>query len=127
MVEYGIASLVGIWSARDTDVIQYFPRRFGRHIKELRGARQLSQEALAERSGLSTDGIRRIERGTLVPSLVTVCKICTGLSVSLRTLFDAYERDARDEVREISDYLATRSRRELNLAWRMIRALFEDS
>jgi transcriptional regulator with XRE-family HTH domain len=36
-------------------------QRFGEHVRLLREARGLTQDALAQRSGLSADTIRRIE------------------------------------------------------------------
>ena len=63
-------------------------KRFGVHVRALRHSRQLTQEELAERSQLSVDAVRRIERGAFSPSLETVNKLATGLDVSLRTLFN---------------------------------------
>lgn len=102
------------------------PQKFGDHVRQLRLARRLTQEALAERAGLSVDAIRRIERGAFSPSLETVRKLATGLELSLRTLFQGFERQRRDHVAEICDYLAGRKSREVELAWRVIRAMFDD-
>ena len=66
-------------------------RRFGRHLRSCRCAHGLTQEALAERSGLSPDTIRRLERGTFSPSLDTLRKLCGGLQLKLSSLFDGYE------------------------------------
>jgi DNA-binding XRE family transcriptional regulator len=44
---------------------------FGRHIRRLRRARDMTQEQLAERSGLSSDTIRRLELADFSPSLDT--------------------------------------------------------
>lgn len=43
----------------------------------------LSQEQLAEMVGVSTSFIGHIERGTRVPSLDTVWRICKALDVSM--------------------------------------------
>lgn len=102
------------------------PNQFGDHIRNLRQARALTQEGLAERSGLSVDAVRRIERGAFSPSLETVRKLASGLEISLRTLFQTFEREDRDHVAEICDYLARRTGREVRLAWRVIRAMFDD-
>jgi len=103
-----------------------FAPKFGQHIRELRKERGLTQEQLAEGSGLSVDAVRRIERGAFSPSLATLRKLCGGLRLSLRTLFDSFEPRQRNEVAEISDFLATRSRNELKMAKRVLRALFEE-
>ncbi len=101
-------------------------RRFGTHVRALRHSRSLTQEELAERSELSVDAVRRIERGAFSPSLETVNKLATGLDVSLRTLFNDFDRDRRDQVAELCDYLGKRTKNELRMVWRVMRAMFED-
>jgi len=49
----------------------------------------LTQEALAELSGLSADTIRRLEQGSFSPSLDTLRKSCRGFDMLLSTLFEA--------------------------------------
>lgn len=100
--------------------------RFGSHMRRLRTARKLTQEKLAERSELSVDAIRRIERGSFSPSLETLGKLAVGLNVSLKTLFQDFERERPDQVAQICDFLAHRSGREVQLAMRVIYAMFEE-
>lgn len=100
--------------------------RFGEEVRRLRHARGLTQEALAERSDLSVDAIRRIEGGRFSPTLDTLRKLSTGLAVSLSTLFESVEQARSNKISEISDFLARRSSRELKLAWRVIRAMFDE-
>src|SRR5688572_6752011 len=107
-------------SEKDPSLRKSVPRQFGGHIRNLRLARNLTQEELTERSSLSVDAVRRIERGAFSPSLETVRKLSSGLEVSLRTLFQSFERDRRDHVAEICDYLARRSGRDVKLAWRVL-------
>jgi transcriptional regulator with XRE-family HTH domain len=102
------------------------PQKFGNHIRSLRQSRDLTQQELAERSNLSVDAIRRIERGAFSPSLETVRKLSGGLEISLRTLFQGLEHERRDHVAEICDFLARRNGQEVKMAWRVIRAMFED-
>lgn len=84
-----------------------------------------TQEGLSERSGLSVDAILRIERGAFSPSLKTIGKLCEGFGISLRTLFEGFGPTGPDEVDQVCDYLCTRSRREVQMVWRVIRAIFE--
>lgn len=100
--------------------------RFGAHVRKLRHARELTQEELAERSGLSVDAIRRIERGAFSPSLETIRKLCEGLGISFRTMFTGFERERRVQVAELCDFLEQRNPREIQIAWRVVRALFEE-
>jgi transcriptional regulator with XRE-family HTH domain len=99
--------------------------RFGAHVRKLRRARRLTQEALAERSELSVDAVRRIERGRLSPTLETLKKLATGLNLSLHRLFQNLDEDRPHQVDAISDFLGRRSGREVQLAWRVIQAMFE--
>lgn len=101
-------------------------RRFGEHIRDLRKARTLTQEALAERASLSVDAVRRIERGAFSPSLETVRKLAVGLDLSLLTLFQGLDGERRDPVQELCDFLSRRSAREVKLAWRVLRAMFDE-
>jgi transcriptional regulator with XRE-family HTH domain len=86
----------------------------------------MTQEVLAERSGLSPDTVRRLEHGSFSPSLDTLRKLCGGLDLMLSTLFESYELGSRNETRELIDLLAARGTRELVLATRVLRALFEE-
>jgi transcriptional regulator with XRE-family HTH domain len=99
---------------------------FGWFVKRLRRARGLTQEQLADRCGLSSDTIRRLEHGAFSPSLDTLTKLCEGLSLSLSTLFSAFELAERDDAREITDLLASRPPREYQLVYRVLRTLFNE-
>lgn len=100
---------------------------FGRRVRAVRLARGLTQEELADLSDLSVDAIRRIERAAFSPSLRTMSKLCDGLSISLRTLFDDFVPPRRDDVEYICDFLHRRSRGEVSTVWRVIRAIFAEA
>ena len=99
-------------------------RKLAKHVRHLRNARELTQEQLAQRSGLSVDAIRDVEIGSFSPSLSTLAKLASGLSVSLSTFFHGVEDGERDLTRELCDFLSTRSRSEVTLALRVMQALF---
>ncbi|MFO7563573.1 MAG: helix-turn-helix domain-containing protein [Enhygromyxa sp.] len=101
-------------------------REFGRHIRSLRRARAMTQDVLAERSTLSPDTIRRLEHGSFSPSLETLRKLCVGLDMMLSSLFESFELGERNPSRELVDLLGCRSPREVALAIRVIRAVFEE-
>jgi transcriptional regulator with XRE-family HTH domain len=98
-------------------------QKFGNHVRKLRHGRGLTQEALAAQSSLSVDAVRRVEHGTFSPSLDTVRKLAWGLNISLKTLFESFERKRRKILAELCDFLATRSDREVSTAWQVIRAM----
>ena len=62
--------------------------RLGARIRDLRTRAELSQAALAEQAGLSTDAVSRIERGRRSPHLGTLAALATGLQVPLAVLVD---------------------------------------
>lgn len=97
---------------------------FGAYIRGLRQSRHLTQDELAARSALSVDSVRRLEAGSLSPSLETVAKLAEGLSLTMATLFEGFEKSDRDYIAEICDYLQTRSAREVRMAERVFRAIF---
>jgi len=63
--------------------------RIAARVRELRGERGLSLEALAENSLVSRSMISLIERGESSPTAVVLEKLATGLGVPLAALFDA--------------------------------------
>ncbi len=62
--------------------------RFGRQLRKLRIARQLSQESLAAKIGISYQAISNIERGINAPSFGTLERIAAILEIELKELFD---------------------------------------
>jgi transcriptional regulator with XRE-family HTH domain len=63
--------------------------RFGRRVRELRKARGLSQEQLAEKADLHYTYVGGIERGERNPALVNIGRIAAALGVSPAELFSA--------------------------------------
>lgn len=60
---------------------------FGRHLRELRTKKGLSQEALASSCGLDRTYVGGVERGERNISLVNIHKIADALHVPVRELF----------------------------------------
>lgn len=63
--------------------------RIAQRVRELRAARGLSLQALAERCGVSRSMISLIERGAASPTAVVLDRLAAGLGVALASLFDA--------------------------------------
>lgn len=100
-------------------------RRFAAHLRTLRAERGLTQEELAEQSGLAVDTIRRIERAAMSPTLDSLGKLAEGLHTSLYGLFVGLERGERNRVEELNNFLAVRSERDVRMAYRVVRAMFD--
>lgn len=60
--------------------------RFGQSVRRLREEVGYSQEKLAERANLSRSYIGEVERGEVVPSLLTLGKIAEALELRLSEL-----------------------------------------
>lgn len=67
-------------------------------VREIRRARGLTQERLAELTERSVDTISLIERGRILPSLDTLEAIATELGAPISTLVDQAEPEASAEM-----------------------------
>ena len=63
-------------------------RRVGATVRRLRKEQGLSQEELAERSGLHRTFVSQIERAVKNVTLVSLDRVAQGLGVALRELVD---------------------------------------
>lgn len=61
---------------------------FGKRLREIRRRRDMTQERLAELSGLSIQYIGEIERGKRNPSLTSIETLASALDMSVADLFD---------------------------------------
>jgi transcriptional regulator with XRE-family HTH domain len=55
----------------------------GKNVSELRNKKELTQEQLAERSGLDPSYISGIERGVRNPSVLSLVRLANGFEVSV--------------------------------------------
>ena len=60
----------------------------GKRIKTLREAAHLTQEKLAEKSGISLDYLGKIEVNINKPGLKTLIKLADALDIPFKALFD---------------------------------------
>jgi transcriptional regulator with XRE-family HTH domain len=62
--------------------------QFGEQLRRVRTERQLTQEQLAEASGLHRTEISLLERGKRTPILDTIVAVANGLGVTPSELLD---------------------------------------
>lgn len=67
---------------------------FGRRLRELRKARGLTQEALAEAADLSGNYISDLELGLKVPSLTILVRLSEALDIGTPELLADFTRPA---------------------------------
>jgi len=72
----------------ERDQEREFLKRMGRRIRDLRGARGLSQEELGFAADRTQHYISQVELGKRNPSTLTMRALCRALGVSLPELFD---------------------------------------
>lgn len=71
------------------------PARFGIVVRRHRQARGWSQEAFADRAGLSRSFSGDVERGQAIPSLDTLLKIAEALGLAPSAMLAEAERPPR--------------------------------
>lgn len=98
-------------------------------VQQLRRQTGITQEKLAERAGLSVDGIRKIEGRRATPSLETLYKISKALRIQLVDLM-RYEGEIQTEkgreLQEFLTYLSTKKLEEIRLAKRITKSVMEE-
>jgi transcriptional regulator with XRE-family HTH domain len=77
-------------------------QRLGMRIRMLREERRLTQEALADRIGISPAYASFIERGDRTASLETLIGITKALDVSLSEIFLDVDRETSKELTRLS-------------------------
>ena len=87
----------------------------GRRVRQLRKARGLSQEQLAERMERSAAFVGHIERGTRVMSVDTLCRLSGALQCSADELlgWDTGKTDVRAAARALLEMALRLAEREL--------------
>jgi Predicted transcription factor, homolog of eukaryotic MBF1 len=101
-------------------------KKVGERIRRLRKERNLSQEQLAERSGLHTNYVGQVERGEKNLTLETLEKIVSGLDVSLEELFRFLgPMESRDALGEIVELLSERSAGDHEMALKVLKTVLD--
>jgi transcriptional regulator with XRE-family HTH domain len=75
-------------SPRERERDQAIAVAFGQRVRKARLAANLTQEALAEATGLHPTFISNVERGYRVPSVPTLIRLAAGLGVPPSVLVD---------------------------------------
>ncbi len=105
------------------ELLDYTSRR----IVAIRKDSGLSQQALAERAGLSVDSVGKLERGEQLVSMKTLNKLCQALEIPLPTFFGAETETSQDDAQKtilsLCLYLSGKDPRHVRLIDDMARQL----
>jgi|SRR5579884_661097 transcriptional regulator with XRE-family HTH domain len=98
-------------------------RKLGCRIKEIRRARGLTQERLAEQADLSPRYLSRLEVGQQSPSIEMLTRLARALNVEMWELFDFGHVGTMKELQEtLSKLIRELDEEKLRLVVKVIRA-----
>jgi len=100
---------------------------FGKKVRAVREAANISREAAAEKAGITASYLGEVERGEKWPSLEIIRAIATALNTPLPTFleFEAQEIDTAILKGKLSRILDNRTTEQQQQALRVLKALFE--
>ena len=100
---------------------------FGKRVRALRRAKDMTQEQLAERAGLSLQSVGEIERGRGNPTLVNIERLSAALEEDLASLLDLGDVGmTREQVqKELLELLAGASEEQVRAILTMARVLIQ--
>lgn len=99
-------------------------RELGQRLARLRHERGLTQEELAERAGIATSYLSRIEIGMRQPTIVSLARIAAALRVPLwRCVADPADRSVRDPSSKLSRVAVGLTEKEVELLVAIAREL----
>lgn len=101
-------------------------KRIGERIRRFRKEMNLSQEQLAERSGLHTNYVGQVERGEKNLTLETLEKMVGGLNISLEELFRYIGPvEPKDALSQIVELLVERPSEDQKMALSVLKSVME--
>lgn len=106
--------------------IKEFLSILARRIRERRTERGLTQEALAERAGISANYLAKLELGWKTPSVDTLVRLARALGVQVCDLAAVEQEEPwLDKAREITYALSRMPASDADFAFRQFRAIVD--
>lgn len=101
-------------------------RNFGLRVRELRKSAHMTQEQLAEKLGMDTPNVCRMENGTHFPQTKNLVKLAEILNVEIKELFEYAHLQSKSElVKKINSFLKTATLKDAELVYKFIKWLKE--
>lgn len=95
-------------------------------MKELRKSNEMTQEQLAEKLGMDTPNLCRLENGTHFPQTKNLIKLASILNVDIKDLFEYEHIKTKQELlTEIQDFLKEATHKEVEFVYKTIKNLKE--
>lgn len=82
--------------------MEFDKKNFANRIKEIRHAKNLTQEQLSEKIGIEPSNYSNLETGKTTPSVQTLYKIMTSLEVSPNEVFEFEHLDDENKLDEMN-------------------------
>ena len=99
-------------------------KRLGRRVRHFRTELGLSQEKVAEESGISSKYMSDLERGEANVSIQVLERVAANLGITPTELLDNEHEAKRDLlISEIKDFLDTASDEKVRLMYRIMKVL----
>ena len=102
-------------------------QQVGARIRQLRTERGMSLEKLALECGMNPAFLGHVERGLRCPTVYTLARVCSGLSVSLAELFLAgpdEEADNAAAIQHVADRMRQLTPRQAQAVARLMMMLW---
>lgn len=97
-------------------------RNFGLRVRELRKSAHMTQEQLAEKLGMDTPNVCRMENGTHFPQTKNLVKLAEILNVEIKELFEYAHLQSKSElVKKINSFLKTATLKDAELVYKFIK------
>lgn len=100
--------------------------RLGKRARQLRKGCNLSQQKVADKSGLALRTVSRIERGLMNPSFEVLSTLASALGTSIKNLLTYPEDDQDADIQELLDLYRTCPKQERRLILASTRALVHE-
>lgn len=103
------------------------PKLFGKRVRAIRKAARITQEDAAERAKIHPKYLGEIERGEKRPSFDAIVAIADALGTPVAALFQFEYAELNEKAlrRKIDALLSGASPQQLQVAYRLLRAVLE--
>ena len=100
-------------------------KSFGMRVKELRVSRKLTQEQVAEKCGISSKYVSRIEMGHHFPSFDILVKLSAVMKVEMSDMFDFAHtaKSAKELKKGMNELVNEANGGKLELGYRVLKAI----